>query len=130
MDGSVNLISIAMTVVSLLALGGIFYLVRKLKSENARLATELDALRHDFNALCSGAVGVNKRVLRLEQRGRDLQHRQDSIEQRQKPSQRPYGEAINLVQKGADEMRLVQELGLTRSEADLIVMLHGMREAG
>ena len=130
MEGSVNLISISTTAVSLLALGGIFFLVRKLKSENARLASELDTLRQDFSVLCSGAVGVNKRVLRLEQRGRDLQHRQDNMEHRQKPSQRPYGEAINRVQKGADATHLVEEFGLTRSEADLIVMLHGMREAG
>ncbi len=130
MEGTVNLLSVSMIAVSLVALGGIFYLARKLSAQNARLASELDMLRQDFNALCSGAVGVNKRVLRLEQRGRDLQQRQDSMEQQQKPSQRPYGEAIQLVQKGADAARLVEEFGLSRSEAELIVMLHGMREAG
>jgi hypothetical protein len=42
-------------------------------------------------------------------------------------SDRPYGEAIQLVQRGASASDLVKELGLSRSEADLVVMLHGSK---
>ena len=129
MESIVNPISISIIAVSLAAISGLFYAALKFRSQNARLVRDLDLLRSDFNALCAGAVGVDKRVLRLEQRGRDLQHRQETIEQRQNTSQRPYGEAIHQVQKGADAIRLVEEFGLSRSEADLIVMLHGEREA-
>ena len=130
MESILNPISISIISVSLVVLTGLVYLALKFRSENARLAKELDMLRHDFNAFCAGAVGVDKRVLRLEQSGRDLQHRQETIEQRQNTAQRPYGEAIYKVQKGADATRLVEEFGLSRSEADLIVMLHGMHDAG
>ncbi len=125
-----NLLSISILAVSLAVIAGLLYLALRLRSQTIRLVSELEMLRRDFNALCAGAVGVDKRVLRLEQRGRDLQQRQDSIEQRQKPAQRPYDEAIYRVQKGADATRLMEDFGLTRSEADLIVMLHGMRDAG
>jgi hypothetical protein len=130
MESTVNFLLISLSTVGLVALTGLLYLALKLRSKNAGLVNELDLLRHDFNALCAGAVGVDKRVLRLEQRGRDLQQRQDNIEHRQKPTQRPYDAAIHLVQKGADAVNLVEEFGLTRSEADRIVMRHGMREAG
>ena len=125
-----NPVSISIIVVSLVSLTGLLYLALKFRSRNDRLVRELDLLRNDFNALCAGAVGVDKRVLRLEQRGRDLLQRQETIEQRHSTSQRPYGEAIYQVQKGADATRLVEEFGLSRSEADLIVILHGMREPG
>ncbi|WP_428603119.1 DUF2802 domain-containing protein [Sedimenticola sp.] len=86
---------------------------------------QIHSLTENLNALCSGAVGVDQRVSNLERTGRDLAHRQESIETSQ--PDRPYGEAIQLVQQGASASVLVQELGLSRSEADLVVMLHGSK---
>lgn len=111
-----------------------FFLVqaRIIRRQNSRI-TDLDKqveqLSSTINALCSGAVGVNKRVVKLERSGRDLVHRQESIESIH-TDDRPYGEAIQMVQKGADASRLVDELGMSVSEADLLVMLHGMKKAG
>ncbi|WP_275096523.1 DUF2802 domain-containing protein [Sedimenticola hydrogenitrophicus] len=86
---------------------------------------QIHSLTENLNALCSGAVGVDQRVSDLERSGRDLAHRQESMESSQ--SDRPYGEAIQLVQRGASASDLVKELGLSRSEADLVVMLHGSK---
>ncbi|MCW8905424.1 MAG: DUF2802 domain-containing protein [Sedimenticola sp.] len=86
---------------------------------------QVHSLTENLNALCSGAVGVDQRVSHLERTGRDLAHRQESIESSQ--PDRPYGEAIQMVQQGATASVLVQELGLSRSEADLVVMLHGSK---
>ncbi|WP_029135177.1 DUF2802 domain-containing protein [Sedimenticola selenatireducens] len=86
---------------------------------------QVHSLTENLNALCSGAVGVDQRVSNLERTGRDLAHRQESIESSQ--PDRPYGEAIQMVQQGATASVLVQELGLSRSEADLVVMLHGSK---
>ncbi|MCW8847661.1 MAG: DUF2802 domain-containing protein [Sedimenticola sp.] len=85
----------------------------------------MHSLNENLNALCTGAVGVDQRVNNLERTGRDLAHRQESIESQQQD--RPYGEAIQLVQQGANASRLVEELGLSRSEADLVVMLHSSK---
>jgi len=99
---------------------------RQLKALKA-LEWKVKILASNFNAICSGAVGIDQRVTRLEMRGRDLEHRQDAIESNQQ-AERPYGEAIRLVHQGASASRLVEELGLTRSEAELVVMLHGTKE--
>jgi hypothetical protein len=57
-------------------------------------------------------------------------HRQESIETAKQSGDRPYGEAIQMVHKGAGVARLVDDLGLSRSEAELLVMLHGVKKAG
>lgn len=88
----------------------------------------VEQLTSTVSGLCSAAVGVDKRVIRLEQKGRDLEHRQESFET-QNHSERPYGEAIQLVHRGATVSRLVEELGLSHSEAELVVMLHGMQKS-
>ncbi|KRT58260.1 DUF2802 domain-containing protein, partial [endosymbiont of Ridgeia piscesae] len=41
----------------------------------------------------------------------------------------PYAEAIRLVQQGASAEQLVNELGISGGEADLIVMLHRNSQA-
>ncbi|MEW8013625.1 MAG: DUF2802 domain-containing protein [Candidatus Sedimenticola endophacoides] len=87
----------------------------------ATLERRLEYLSSNFNILCAGALGVEQRVNRLEQR-------QDSMETQQGGEQ-PYGDAIRLVHQGANAGRLVDELGLSRSEADLLVMLHGEKES-
>lgn len=93
----------------------------------AALERRLEYLSSNLNILCTGALGVEQRVNRLEQQGRDLEQRQDSMETQQGGEQ-PYGDAIRLVHQGANAGRLVDELGLSRSEADLLVMLHGEKE--
>lgn len=95
----------------------------------AELGKQVEQLSTTTNVLCASAVGVDKRVIRLERNGRDLIHRQESIETSQQASDRPYGEAIQMVQKGAGASRLMEELGLSKSEAELLVMLHGMKRA-
>ncbi len=94
------------------------------------LGKQIEQLTTTVNVLCASAVGVDKRVIKLERNGRDLTYRQESIESSQHTVDRPYGEAIQMAQRGARASRLVEELGLSESEAELMVMLHGMKKAG
>jgi len=105
---------------------------RTIHRQNSRIADmgkQIEQLSTTTNAMCAGAVGVDKRVAKLERNGRDLVYRQESIESRH-TDDRPYGEAIQMVQKGADANRLMEELGISASESELLVMLHGMKKAG
>ncbi len=104
--------------------------LQRLTMRLAEVEQRLESLGTNLRALCAGAVGVDKRVSRLEQHGRDLRHRQEDMECQRQPGKHYYGEAIQMVRQGAGVERLIEELGLSHSEADLIVMLHGMREAG
>ncbi|MCP3869735.1 MAG: DUF2802 domain-containing protein [Gammaproteobacteria bacterium] len=124
---------VLIAVVGLLIPGCLLLLVLTIRSYNkkvAELKAGIGVLGADFNALCAGAVGVDRRLALLEKQGRDLGYRQETIENRQTTAgDLPYGEAIQLVQKGASAVRLVDDLGLSHSEAELVVMLHGLKEA-
>ena len=123
------LVIVVFGIAALVSVAGLLRVVQKQQREIKTLQEKAEFLTSSLNALCSGAVGVDHRVARLEQRGRDLEHRQDSFET-QKHSERPYGEAIQLVHQGASVMRLVEELGLSHNEAELVVMLHGAKSTG
>ena len=104
---------------------------RRLAAERARgdeLQQQLELARQSIRGLTTGAVGVDRRVGKLEARERLLSERQETYEIQQSDEQ-PYGHAIRLVQQGAGVGRLVQELELSESEADLIVRLHGERDS-
>ena len=93
----------------------------------ADLQQQLELVRQSISGLTAGAVGVDRRMQRLESREKTLSERQETYENQQADEQ-PYGQAIRLVQQGAGVIRLVDELGLSESEADLIVRLHGQRD--
>ncbi len=104
-------------------------LCRHLDAAKARidhLEQQLELVRQSISGLTAGAVGMDRRVHRLEKREKALSERQESFEIQQADEQ-PYGQAIRLVQQGAGVGRLVSELDLSESEADLIVRLHGQR---
>lgn len=103
--------------------------IRRQNNRITEMTKQIEQLVTTATALCAGAVGVDRRVVKLERNSRDLAHRQESIESQQHTADRPYGEAIQMVQKGAVASRLVDELGLSNSEAELLVMLHGMKRA-
>ncbi len=113
-------------------LAALLMLRRTVREQQRRIAAmegKVQELTSSLNALCAGAVGVDRRVVRLERTNRDLEHRQETLENQDIPD-RPYGEAIRLVQQGAGARRLIEELEMSPSEAELLVALHGQRKAG
>jgi hypothetical protein len=93
-----------------------------------QLRQELELVRQSISGLTAGAVGMDRRMQRLEVREKVLSERQETYEIQQTDEQ-PYGRAIRLVQQGAGVGRLVDELDLSESEAQLIVRLHGQRDS-
>jgi Tfp pilus assembly protein PilO len=97
------------------------------RQELAQNKRDIETLKQTVGALCSSAVGVDKRVNRLERQGRDLEERQEHIEQQSQSDEPPYTDAIRMVQDGAGPEQLVSELGISRDAADLIIMMHGVK---
>jgi phage shock protein A len=121
-----------LTAIAGLAGMGIFYLSWAL-SETRRLASVLEDTEHSLKqriqsleqelaALCSAAVGAGEHVVRLEQQVHRLTERQNQLELRAS-SERPYSQASQLVNRGANTEELVETCGLTRGEAELLVMM-------
>jgi len=111
-----------------LGLGGLwawlFMRLRDRDREISRLNQRIEQIQTAFDAMIGAASGSDKRLAILEKRLQELGHRQDIMEENQNVA-RPYDEAIRMVRQGASARRLVEELGLTRNEADLLIMLHG-----
>jgi len=130
---TINIFWISFAAVSLVCIAGFWALLSlysRQRRELEQARRQIESVSANLAALCSGAVGVDKRVARLEKVGRDFrvwQEREQS--QGQGQGGNSFGQAIQLVRSGATAGKLVEELGLSRNEADLIVMLHGMKEA-
>lgn len=127
-------LAVSLAVLSLVVASGLAWsllqLARRLAAERRRtdeLRQQIEFIRQSISGLTTGAVGMDRRMLRLESSARSLSERQETYELQQADEQ-PYGHAIRLVQQGASSLRLVQELDLSESEAELIVRLHGQRD--
>lgn len=102
--------------------------LRMLQERLAERDRELEALRNDLGALTKASVGAGDHLMQVEHRVRRLSERQNQTEMRA-VGDRPYQQAIQLVQNGADAEELIKQCGLTRGEADLVVMMHGVDRA-
>jgi len=130
MPNDLPLVWIAVSLLLLLTLvHGLLYLRQesRRRESQAVLRRDLEILKQTVAALCSSAVGVDKRVNRLERQGRDLEERQESIEQSGHFGDPPYADAIRMVQNGAGPEELVRRLGISRDAADLIIMMHSVK---
>lgn len=101
---------------------------RRQARELQLVSERLESLGRDMSALCAGSMGVDRRIATLERQLRALEQWRETMEARQQED-RPYGEAIQLVHKGASARELVQELGLSHSEAELVARLHAVDKA-
>jgi hypothetical protein len=130
-----NLLPGLLTLLVTASLIGQLLLWRRLRAERLQYAErdrehrqQIQRLVDEFAALCRASAGAGDHVVKLEQQLRRVVDRQDQWELR--ASDRSYQQAIQMVHKGAGAVELVNNCGLTRGEADLIVMLHGMAKAG
>jgi Tfp pilus assembly protein PilN len=118
---------LALTILLAGFLGYLFFIDRHRREQAAKQSKEIQTLKQTVAALCSSAVGVDRRVNRLERQGRDLEERQENIEQTTQQGEPPYSDAIKMVRDGAGPEQLVEELGISRDAADLIIMIHGVK---
>ena len=104
-------------------------MLERIRRQHADLADSLrlaeDRVQHmeqELGALCSASVGAGEQVMRLQQQVRRATERQNLLEMRA-TGDRPYAQASELVNKGADTRELMEACGLTRGEAELLVMM-------
>lgn len=108
-----------------LAMGWLLYRLNQATQDKVtELERRLQLQQQSISGLMAGALGVDRRLRGIDGELLGQAERQDTVE-RQQQAEQPYGEAIRLVKQGAATSRLVEELGISESEADLIVRLHG-----
>lgn len=86
------------------------------------LGERVQQLEQELGALCSASVGAGEHLLRLEHQVQRVTERHNQLEMRAGGEQ-PYSHASQLVTRGADINELVETCGLTRGEAELLVMM-------
>ena len=125
------LLAILVTCLALASLAASWVLWRRIAALTQHLTVmqqQLALQQQSISGLTAGAVGMDRRLRRAEATEKLLNDRQETFENQQ-ASEQPYSQAIRLVQQGATTQRLVEELSLSESEADLIVRLHGLRDS-
>lgn len=117
-----------------------FVLAMKLLADTKKLKTSLErqrqeshllmhALRNEAHAMGSGSIGVGQRLVEVEKRLFKMAERQEDAEQSDSGAT-PYAYAVRLVEMGATAEDLVNNCGLAKVEADLLVLIHGeLKEA-
>ena len=88
----------------------------------------LAAMENQLSAVLDGAVGMGDKMQSLAQQVRSTRDEQLQISQRDLGNL-PFNKAVQLVEQGAGVETLVRDCGLSRSEADLVVMMHGKAKA-
>lgn len=112
---------------------------RKLQQDQT---LSMQSLQRDLRALANAAVGVGGRVLEIErhQRKRPVTGETQNQPQQQAPytsapvefysnSNQPYEQAIRMAQTGASVDDIVNVCGLSKSEAELVSMMHRLDKA-
>jgi chromosome segregation ATPase len=120
---------ITLTGLAILALGYQSYALGQTQRASAsaaenmsQLCERVQQLEQELGALCSASVGAGEHLVRLEQQVQRIVERQNHLEMRASVEQ-PYARASQMVTRGADVDELVETCGLTRGEAELLVMM-------
>lgn len=117
------------TLVSLLiaSLLGQRRLARIQHEQQARLDARIDKLGRKLAEYQQSNIRMGEELLSLREKLGQLENRQQRVEQ-QDVQGMPYNQASRLVQMGASTDDLMQACGLSRSEAELMLKLHGQRD--
>ncbi|MCK4951127.1 MAG: DUF2802 domain-containing protein [Gammaproteobacteria bacterium] len=129
-----NLVIVLLIVLMASVFASIYALVsvmqlRKHFRNSDTFESRLVGLQNDIRALTAGAAGLGKKLHSLESGSRRVQERQNQIEVN-KSDGRPYEQAIRMAQNGASVDELMTVCEFSRSEAELIVMMHRLDKAG
>lgn len=89
---------------------------------------EIERLQRELRAFELASVGVGDQVGKLAQRQRQLAARQDQ-QTHNDPNNQPYQHAIRLAHRGASTEELMQVCGLNKGEAELLSLVHQLKEA-
>lgn len=89
---------------------------------------EIEGLQRELRAFELASVGLGDQMGKLAQRQRQLAARQDQ-QTLQDPSSQPYQHAIRLAHRGASTEELMEVCGLNKGEAELLSLVHQLKEA-
>ena len=104
--------------------------IRASRSWQARclsVESSVAAVRRELELVASISMKTGRRVNRVEQEYSGVADRVDQVELR--GAAQSFDQAIDSARRGADPVKLTQQFGLSRGEADLVTRLHGRKKS-
>lgn len=118
----------ALLLASWLLIGLLAWRLRRLAQAHQAAARRLDELERELRGLSNGALGVGRKLLKVEERLRESEKQIQDLSLSD-PVKLSYSEAARLLEMGADIDDLVANCGLSRPEAELVSALHRQRSS-
>jgi len=125
-----TLLSIAGATLGLLGMISALFTLRAMRGWRARcssMESSLEAVRRELVLVASISAKSGRRVKRIEQEYSSVADRVDLVELR--GTAQSFDQAIDSARRGADPVKLTQQFGLSRGEADLVTRLHGRKKS-
>lgn len=117
------LVAVAALIVAVGAAALALQHVRRIEARLAGLRDERRRLMEAVEGLSSGAVSQGERIARVEQELRRLKERLSMLGSRESGSE-AFEQAIRMARKGQPAEEIAEACGLSRVEADLVVLIH------
>ncbi|GLQ32368.1 DUF2802 domain-containing protein [Litoribrevibacter albus] len=108
---------------SLISVGIAYSCYRKSELARQQVTEELALVLSEFKAFKSSSIGIGKKLMGLEKDLADTVEKQQDFEF-QDPNSLPYTQASRLIQMGADAEDLVNSCGLSKAEAELLMLVN------
>lgn len=100
--------------------------VLKLKAKSEHDEKLLVALSKELSLLSSSTVGMGQRMVQLQAKLDELQSNQSEMNDSE--AQFAYTQALRLLEQGADSTTVAANSGLSKSEIQLMQLVHGQRD--
>ncbi|MFV8833628.1 DUF2802 domain-containing protein [Aquisalimonas sp.] len=117
------LIAMAALVIALTSAAVAVIQVRRAEARLSGLRHERRRVLESVEGLSSGAVAQGERLARLEQELRRLKERLSMLSSRETSSE-AFEQAIRMARKGQAADEIADTSGLSKVEADLVVLIH------
>lgn len=128
MDNILIAVLFFLIVVIAIALVCLFKENKQLKADYNDLRGYVDRNNKDIAGLCSAAVTVDNRLSENNNQLKEMVDKVADFELQEQQTSQPYHSAIQRVRNGANAEELIQQCGVSREEAVLLIRLHGKSE--
>jgi len=115
-----------------IALLAMYFYCRKLKLTIRELQEQVSRNSQDIAGLCSAAIKVDSDLQDYSQQLVKISSSLEEFETQEQPANdvsQPYHSVIARIRQGATASQLVQETGISKEEAVLLIRLHGGEQA-
>ena len=125
-----NILLVTLLTIILVITGVLVRLMRgykKLRQDYIILSKHVERNNKDIAGLCSAAVFVDSKLSDNNAQINGIVEKVTDFELHEQQASQPYYDAIQKVRNGAVAEELIQQCGLSREEALLLIRLHGNR---